>query len=185
MRFKYEVQPGDSDTDGILIGALDVQGLGVGKIKALNHDVDAIHTYGEVQTEFKVDGRPGVKDVEIISTPAGGDSIYGRGEHIQIAVVFDSDVEKDGELQMELVFGGGANQFRYVPYAFGDGTDTLVFQYEVDINDYDEDGLTILSDDSDLFVGGRKITARGTDLEPYPNHFGLSDVKGHAVNGSS
>ena len=56
LRFAYEVQPGDRDTDGLLVGYQDRQGLGEGKIKALDHDVDADHSYREFQTGYKVYG---------------------------------------------------------------------------------------------------------------------------------
>ena len=185
LRFSYEVQPGDLDTDGLLVGAKDARGLGEGKVKALNHDVDAIHTYGEWRPGFNVNGRPYVRDVEIVSSPAHGDGIYGQGEYVTVAVTFDQEVEKGGELKMGLVFDGGADQFRYAPYDSGDGTDTFFFKYEVAIEDYDTDGMTIVSEHGDLFFGEGNIKAKGTDVELYSMHFGLLDVEGHEVNGGS
>ena len=84
LSFSYEVQPGDLDTDGLLVGAKDAQGLGEGKIKALNHDTDAIHTYGEWRPGFNVNGQPYVRNVAITSSPALGDGIYGQGEYVEI-----------------------------------------------------------------------------------------------------
>ena len=185
FRFSYEVQPGDLDTDGLLVGAKDEQGLGEGKGKALNYDVDASHTYGEWRTDYNINGRPYVSDVEVVSSPAQGDGIYGQGEYIEVAVDFDQQVEENDALQIGLVFDGRANQFRYAPYDSGDSTDTFIFKYEVNTEDYDTDGITIYSEHGDLFLADGTIRAKGADAELETTHFGLLDVRGHEVDGGS
>ncbi len=57
LRFVYEVKLGNLDTDGLIVGAIDAQGLGEGKIQALGHDVDADHTFSAQRPGYKVDGQ--------------------------------------------------------------------------------------------------------------------------------
>ena len=188
LRFSYKVGTEDRDADGILIGAIDSQGLGEGKVRALDPDGDADHFYGAQHLEgHKVNGQPYVKDVAVTSIPAFGDGIYGQGEIIEIAVTFDQAVEKEGEVKIELGFlAGDYVRLRHAQYESGDGTDTFVFQYEVATDDYDEGGLSIyFTGESSGFAGTGAIKAMGSDVELDPAYPSQYDVEGQGVNGGS
>ena len=187
LRFAYEVQTEDKDTDGILIGAIDSQGMGEGKIKALNHDANANHTYGAKSLEgHKVNGQPYVRDIRITSSPALGGTVYGQGETVEITVYFDQEVEKDGEVKLGLDIFYPEDQPRFASYVSGDGSNAFVFEYEVVTDDWDEDGIGInASGESSGFAGSGSIKAVGTDVELDSAYPGLHNIEAHKVNGGS
>ena len=125
LRFAYEVQPGDRDAEGLLIGAKDAQGLGEGKVKALNHDVDAIHTSNEWRPGYKVNGQPYVENVAFTSSATRGDGVYGQGEYVEITVSFDREVEKDGDVKLGLGIEYPEDEPKYAAYVSGSGTQAL------------------------------------------------------------
>ncbi len=178
LRFIYEVQPGDLDSDGLLFGAMDAQNLGEGKIKALDHDVNAIHTYNAWYLDYKVDGRRGVEKLEIISSP-------GQGEYVEITVFFDTAVVADGEVTLRLGIDYPEDQPRYAAYASGSGTKSPVFKYEVATADWNNDGISIISGDDSLFWGDGIVRAASPDADLDTWHSGLKNIADHRVNGGS
>ena len=187
LRFAYEVQAGDRDTDGILIGGIDYQGLGEGKVLALNHDLEANHSHGEQFLEgHKVNGQPYVKAVEITSSPALGGDIYGQGEAVEITVYFDQELEKEGEVKLGLDIYYPEDEPTFAAYVSGDGSDAFVFSYEVGEDDYDDDGISVsASSGNSGFAGTGTIRAAGTGVELDPTQPGLENAEGHRINGGS
>ena len=75
---------------------------------------------------------------------------------------------------------------RTATYESGDGTDALVFTYEVATGDYDDDGFSVYSDgESSGFAGPGTIKTAGSDVELDPTYTYLYNVEEHAVNGGS
>ena len=143
LRFRYTVQIGDLDEDGISIGPAglvggcvrDVAGnLLARRLPALGaqsgHRVDA----GDVQA-------PTVTDVSIVSTPRMGDT-YGLGEQVRVEVTFDATVHVTGDPILALSVGPVTRVARFVT---GSGTEVLAFSYSVRSSDRDDDGISIAS----------------------------------------
>ena len=138
LRFRYEVQVGDRDDDGISIGpdALDpegaisdVAGNPPGRIPAMRR-----------QSGHKVaaNGVPTVTSVRILAPPGGGG--FRANDRIDAHVVFDRVVHVTGAPVLTLSIG--ANN-RAASFAGGSGTDTLRFHYTVVAADRDDDGISV------------------------------------------
>ncbi|MCE2502128.1 MAG: hypothetical protein J4G13_14910 [Dehalococcoidia bacterium] len=184
LRFVYEVQPGDLDNDGFLVGAKDAQGLGEGKIKAADHEIDAIHTYNEWYLGYKVDGQPPtVTDVSVASMPAEGDT-YLLDESIEIDVAFSSPVEVSGEPAITLWIDTGdhSKSAHAALYRSGSGTRTLRFGLKVPATINDANGLTIGVREPDG-LGLGTITALGTNFKADQSYPEQRDLSGHKVAG--
>ena len=168
LRFSYDVQPGDTDTDGLLVGAKEAQGLGEGKVKALNHDVNAIHTYNEWRPGHRVNGVIQVTGVSVVSSPASGDT-YRYGENIEVDVTFSVPVTASDNPMVSLWFDGTETSlWRGAEYQSGSGTRTLRFSYEVAPEDRDTDGILIGAIDGQGLGEGksRPWTTVGTRTMP-------------------
>ena len=182
LRFSYEVWPGDLDTDGLLVGAVGQQGMGMGKIKALNHDWDADHSFRGRQFEgHKVLGNIYVTDVSMVSRPASGDT-YRYGENIEVDVTFNDPVRALDTPHVSLWFDGtGESLWRGARYQSGSGSEILRFSYEVSAEDKDTDGILIGAIDAQG-LGEGKVQVLYHDLDV--NHaFGARFLEGHKVNG--
>lgn len=121
--FSYVVVNGDSDSDGITVGALSTNGGSVRDI-AGNDASTTINGMGST-TAVLVDGT--VASVTGISATSGNGS-YGAGSTITITVDFSSAVDVDttgGTPSLSLSSGGTAI------YIGGSGTGTLTFSYTV------------------------------------------------------
>ena len=131
---------------------------------------DAVPDYPglSVQSGHKVDGRPWIDHVEIVSSPAS-DSGYKVGENIDVDVTFTSPVDVvNDNIAASLWFGetnGDEGSVRRgAPYQDGSGTDTLRFSYQVKTGDHDSNGLHVGAKTSTGFGAGR-IKAAGTDID--------------------
>ena len=145
LTFRYPVQVGDLDGNGIAVGA-DAVTLNGGTIRltggtvsadlrlrthaitdAASHKVEAVH------------GPPGVIGVAIGSPEV--DDTFERGEPIEVTVTFNKPVAVTGSPQLALRIGTNTRQAAYVS---GTSTSTaLRFRYTVVQADVDADGLSI------------------------------------------
>lgn len=177
--FRYQVQPSDSDPDGIAVSSTghddgSTHGLG-GTVYARGTDVpiDRTHAGLETAANHKVDGRPYVKHVGVISTPPDGWETYRAGQAIEIALTFDTNVVVEGEVRLGLYVGlihdNWAEAWREAGYLRGSGTDTLIFSYTVAPGDTDIRGIAIPGG-AIAVLGSGTIKAEGTDVE-YQMHF--------------
>ncbi len=147
--------------------------------------------------DHKVLGRPSIRRSEgIVSTPASGDT-YGVGENIEIGVTYNWPVEVEGDKFLGLRIGVDR---REAAYNRGSGTETLVFRYEVQPGDFDDDGISsgewvVVEEVRDGFIsrmsvgeaygysGSGTIKAVGTDLEVMPEGPFQPDTAAHKVDG--
>ena len=95
----------------------------------------------------KVDGgrvtTPAVSAISFAERPAGGDT-YVRGERIRVAVAFDRRVTVSGSPQVALLIDSGS---RTATFASADAGGTAVyFEYPVQAQDLDPDGIAISAD---------------------------------------
>ena len=103
--FSYIAVLGDSDTDGIAIGA-DKLTLNGGTIQdEADNNATLTHTAVAADSGHKVDASdttaPTVSSLSITSDP-GSDNTYGTGDTIRITVTFSEDVTVTGTPQLEL-----------------------------------------------------------------------------------
>ena len=183
LYFDYTVREGDRDEDGISIpaNALDLNG---GTITAAAGATDADLTHATVAPERarKVDGRsdvtpPRVRDISFISSPARDDT-YELGETVEVLVEFDGAVKATGEPQIALTIG---TQKRHATFS-GWGSQTLYFDYTVQDDDRDEDGISIAA--NALVFSGGTITAADGTTEAVLTHEAVAPEGASKVNGS-
>ena len=122
--------------------------------------------------------------VAITSTPVAAADTYGAGEAITFTATFDKpvDVDTDGGTP-RIKFGLGASgseSDQYLDYVSGSGTDTLTFQYIVQSDDADSDGISVAADALELNGGSIADAVSGEDASlehaapgtngAFPNH---------------
>lgn len=162
--FRYVVQAGDFDDDGISIApnAL-VLPEGTTITDAAGRLV-ATDFLGRWFENYRVDTRtdeaaPNIEAVTISSLPAGGAGGYGDGETITIEVHFVQVVHVTGQVQLELSIGP---ETRYADYVSGSGTQVLTFEYVVALGDFDSDGISIRPG---ALLGGSIVDNAGSALD--------------------
>ena len=159
LTFRYTVQAGDYDRDGISIGAGPGALVG-GTIQSGGTNVDRSFEALAADCAHRVDAvRPTVENVEITST-AENDADYGAGEDIEVKIRFSREVHVTGTPSLTLLIGSTPRQASYVD---GSGTDTLTFRYTVQAGDYDDDGISIGAGPGAL-VGGTIRDGSGADV---------------------
>ncbi len=146
------------------------------------------------------DDSPEITDVAITSKPTEGDRVsgwftnkpnerdtYRAGESIDVTVTFDGAVEVDGTPLLSL-FLDGSDGWRGARYHSGSGTEQLVFRYQVQPADRDDDGIAVGSaseDDERNPTGGFSGTIRAmeTSTPVHHTHGGLGASSDHKVDG--
>ena len=168
--FRYTVQDGDHDTDGLSIGA-GALALNGGTIR--NNGVDAAlglgsHALGS-QAAHKVDGRMAkVTGVTIETTPAGSAG-YGAGEEIRVRVDFDLALGNYQGSRLALTIGDDTRQATFA-YARRDHgmpvghRNRLHYTYTVRTTDRDADGLSIAANALSGTIRRRDGNPARTDL---------------------
>ena len=195
--FRYRVQPGDFDDDGLNVGSAASGDDGSpaygfnGDIFAEGTDVPIEYAHPGVQGGWrqKVDGRPYVQSVWISSSPSDGWDAYRANEVIELSFTFDTAVVVEGDVSTGIFLGlDGPNgdwdaAVRRASYLRGSGTDTLVFGYTVRPGDMDPKGIMIAAGFQDNGFGGSgSIKARGTDVERNPDYLGTGNQSAHRVD---
>ena len=184
VAFRYAVQSGDSDTDGISIAA-DALALNGGSIRsAAGADADLdLGTHAIVNAlDHKVDGSmataPQVSRVGITSRPQDGEA-YGAGEAIQAYVEFSVLLEVAGNPMLAIGVGGQTRQASLSSR----GRQTLWFRYAVQSGDSDTDGISIAADALAL-NGGSIRSAAGADADLDLGAHAIVNALDHKVDGS-
>ena len=147
--FRYRVQLGDSDADGVAVnpGGAD-SGYG-GSIPML------VWAFGQLPVKrhfpglpdrdgHKVDGSFRVTGMDIASTPAHPDG-YRLGEDIEVALTFSTEAHaKDGSsIAIRVGDAAAGANYRAARYVSGSGTRRLVYRYRVQDGDRDADGISV------------------------------------------
>ena len=185
--FKYRVQEADRDEDGISIAANSLS-RGGGTVKAADGTTDAVLTHGAVATQprSKVHGNrrndtedtpPGVTEIALHSSPARGGT-YGLGETVEVVVEFDRAVTATGRPQVALTIGA---QTRHANLS-GRSRQSLFFEYEVQEEDRDEDGISIAA--NALALNDGTIRAAGGTTDADLAHPELATERGSKVDGT-
>ena len=158
LTFRYVVQVGDYDADGISIGAGPGSLTGGTIQDGAGNDAARAFSALDADPNHKVDARrPVVRNVRFSSTPASG--IYLPGETILVSVAFSERVHVTGQPVLALSIGAESRQ---AAFATGSGTSELTFRYVVQVGDYDVDGISIGAG-PDSLTGGTIQDRSGND----------------------
>ena len=175
ISFRYEVQEGDLDTDGVAIGANAIN-LNGGYFRDLaGNDAILIDSAVAAQSSFRVDAvGPTITAIAFTSDP-GEDDTYSRGDIFEVDVTFSEDVNVQSSSPpfLELQIG---QKWLYAVYVGTDGP-TVTFEYRIRHDDLDNDGISIGA--NKLFVvatgsirdaaGNRAVTTHPA-VPSDPNH---------------
>ena len=163
LSFLHVVQSSDVDADGLSVGASALT-LNSGTITIRGGTTGATLGLGAHaianSTNHKVNGgtatAPTVASVSVAGGPASGDT-YGLAEAIRIRIGFDRAVDVTGTPQLALTIGSANRQANFSAQTTSGFT--LTFQYRVQAQDADADGLSIGA--AALALNGGGITLRG------------------------
>ena len=183
LYFRYTVQEGDRDEDGIGIpaNALTLDGA---TITGPGGTADADLTHAAVAAEdgHKVDGSrvspPAVKSISLVSSPARDDT-YELGETLRVLVQFDREVTATGRVQVALTIGEETPLA--TSYGWG-STPFLYFDYIVQAGDKDEDGISIEA--NSLSLEGATIKGPDGTTDADLAHETVVPEDGHKVDAS-
>ncbi|MBD65172.1 MAG: hypothetical protein CME62_08195 [Halobacteriovoraceae bacterium] len=141
LYFRYTVQPGDSDNDGIEVltplidlngGNLEFYSSGIPQSTSLSFSLNMSDDRIMVDTASP--------NISGILDPS--DDIYIEDDQLIFIVQFNEFVEVSGTPQLELNIGGST---KYAHYLVGSGTDRLLFSYDIEAGDIDTDGIELAS----------------------------------------
>ena len=163
--FRYAVQSGDLDNDGITVGA--AIGLNGGTLKdASNNDLSLTLNAVPSTANVKVDAV--APTVNSVAVPANATYIAGQNLNFTVATSENVTVGTSGGTpRIALTIGATT---RYAAYLSGSGTQALVFGYTVQTSDLDIDGIAL---GAAIDVnGGTLKDAAGNDLTAALNSVG-------------
>ena len=187
--FRYTVQAGDEDNNGIFIDD-DAVSLNGGAITLADDDSRAAildHSRPGRQDNHRVNALAEIigSGVAVTSSPRAAPQTYGVGERIEITVTFGAPVNATGSTDFVLSVAGA----RRAPLLRGSGTNQLVFGYTVQAGDDDDDGIWIGDQDRTL-VGNRDgnpqngaVTSVADATAAMLDHSLVGQLSGHRVDG--
>ncbi|MXW47634.1 MAG: hypothetical protein F4Z97_03145, partial [Gammaproteobacteria bacterium] len=178
LELTYTVVAGDVAGDGVGIVANTLTGV---EDTSTNLGVELSHVAAAAATGHKVDGVvPRVTGAPtLVSTPATG-GVYGRGEHIDVALTFSEQMIVNGAPSIGVLVG---SETRTVIYRAGSGTVTLTFRYTVIATDADADGISVPTGAVTLGAGGALTDGAGN--EAVLTYTALAAQTAHKVSANS
>ena len=126
-------------------------------------------------------GPPWVTKV-VVSSDAGTDRTYARGETIRVTLKFSEAVNVTGTPRVKLDFSSEAGGEKWAAYASGSGTNTLEFAYTVAQGDASTAGVAVLENTLEL-NGGTIQSASTAGENATLAHAGLDHNASHKVDG--
>ena len=189
--YRYQVQLGDADSDGISVDAGGPNSGFGGTVPTIvaSFGLLPVHDYypGVADdSRHRVSGEFHVHDVAITSSPKHEDG-YRVGEDIDVAVKFSTEAYATGASVLAIRVGDSApGNYRPAKYVSGSGTDRLTYRYRVQLDDYDADGISVDAGGPPSGFGGTLPTT-SPDLGSVPVSRDFSrvpDDAGHKVDGS-
>ena len=181
--FRYAVQSGDTDSDGIGVAA-DALALNGGTIQtAAGADADLdLGAWATLNADdHAVDGSTPatlvVRRLRIRTTPQDG-SAYETGEEIGVSIEFTGPIEASGAVQLDLDIGGS----RRPAVLDRTSTSTVWFTYRIQSGDRDTDGISIPADAVQL-NGGRIGSPAGATVDVGLGGHAISNAEEHKVRG--
>ena len=191
INFWYEVQESDLDADGISIGtgALRVtEGVSIRDATGNDAVLDlGSHAFSN-DAEHKVDG--GVSDAIgpavdwLVPSPRPQNGVtYVRGESLTVVVAFDEPVVVEGSPELMLTIGDQTAPAAYGGTWLGSEPTWAFFEYVVQAEDSDADGISIAADA--LRLNGGTIRDRsGNDADLNLDDHAVTNLASAQVDGS-
>ncbi|MDC6170173.1 beta strand repeat-containing protein, partial [Paucibacter sp. XJ19-41] len=163
LLFQYTVQGGDTDANGISIGANALQLNGGTLRDAANNNATLIHGAVADNASYLVDTTaPGVGSVAITSATGVQSSSLNAGDVVSVTVGMNEATlvnTAGGTPRLALNIGGNTV---YADYVSGTGTASLVFQYTILAGQTDANGIAMPANALDL-NGGTLTDSAGND----------------------
>ena len=188
ISFEYVIQATDYDSDGISV-APDALKLNGGTVTdSAGNDADlhlgehAISNDPALKVNGRLDPAPVVTRLDILSTPASGDT-YGRHEQILLRIFFNKPLVVSGSPRLALTIGT-ERRFAVVVTLAGVGGRIVDFKYQVQAGDHDSDGFSIAADALRL-EGGSMRDRNDNDLDLSLAGYTVTNAPGHKVNGAN
>ena len=189
--YRYQVQLGDADSDGISVDAGSPNSGFGGTVPTIvaSFGLLPVHDYYPGVADARgheVSGEFHVHDVAITSTPAHEDG-YRVGEDIDVTVKFSIEAYATEASVLAIRVGDSApGNYRPAQYVSGSGTDRLTYRYRVQLDDYDADGISVDAGGPPSGFGGTlPTTSPELGSVPVSRHFSrVPDDAGHTVDGS-
>ena len=189
LRFTYDVEASDLDTDGLSIAA-DALALNGGTLRdAAGTDANldlGSHTVTD-DPDRKVDGR--LDNPPALGLINYGEDTFGRGERIRFSVWANEHLTVTGEPTLALTIGdhplARGNQVRQMEMyqvAHQDYGSYIRFLYDVQASDMDTNGLSITGSALSL-NGGTIRDAGGNDVNLSLQRFSFTDTGRYIVDG--
>ena len=195
--FSYTVAVGDSDPDGISIGANKLS-LNGGSIRdAADNDAELPHSAASAQSGHKVDGiKPTITSVYLIGSSSGQDDVHTIGEYFPAGMRFSENVYVGGYPgpRMKLNFEGTTRtaEFAWATPQCNDSICvtspgpssrygiSLAFEYMIAKGDLDLDGVAINAN-SVVLNGGSIRDGAGNDA--VLTHSAVAEDPNYIVDG--
>ena len=134
VAFRYVVQAGETDNNGIEVGSLATAG-GTIKDAAGNNANLILNSVGSTSSVFVDTTNPSVTSV---AAPADG--TYAVGQDLNFEVNFNENVNLTGSPKLAITVG---SNIRQAVYKGGSGTGTLVFGYTIQAGELDTNGIEV------------------------------------------
>lgn len=171
LRFRYTVEVGREDTNGIFVDTLELNG---GSIKDGQGNNATLTLNGVGDTSGVLVDAIGPK-MTGMDVPAAG--LYTPGDVLTFIVHFDVATTIAGTPRIVVSMGGSAV---YPMYVSGSGTPDLTFTYTVTAGDFDTDGIYVAGLEAN---GGSLVGSDGNDADL--TLVGVGDTSGILVDGVS
>ena len=189
--YRYQVQLGDADTDGISVDAGGPNSGFGGTVPTIvaSFGLLPVHDYYPGladDSRHQVFGEFHVHDVAITSTPEHEDG-YRVGEDIDVTVKFSIEAYATEASVLAIRVGDSAPEnYRPAQYVSGSGTDRLTYRYRAQLDDYDANGISVDAGGPPSGFGGTlPTTSPELGSVPVSRHFSrVPDDAGHKVDGS-
>ncbi len=189
--FRYAVAAGDTDANGVGIGAsaLTLNGGTIadaaGNAAALGLGTHAITDGGPVvaggATDTVVPTVTGAALSGAAPAPQGANGVFIAGDVLEATVSFSEPVTVTGTPRLALAVGTAT---RYASYASGSGTSALVFRYAVVAGDADANGVSAGASALSLAGGTIRDRANNNAALGLGAH-AIADDSGATVNGAA
>ncbi len=138
--FRYTIQAGDEDTNGIEVASsIDLNG---GTLQFSNAGVITNSTTDFISPPSTDNILVDTTGPSIILVTPPAPKIYYKGDVLDFIVIFDDSTLVSGSPRIQLDIGGVT---RYATYSGGNATTTHIYKYHVQESDLDLDGISMSS----------------------------------------
>ena len=139
--FKYTIQGGETDTNGISIGTNGLA-LNSGTIMdAAGNNATLTHSAVSSNSSYKVDTTPPtISSVAITSATNDQNNFLNAGDIASLTTTFSESVNVTDAPQLTMIVG---STDRVSTYTSGSGSTSLITKYTIQAGETDEDGISI------------------------------------------